>query len=208
MAELETLRTLSPGGRLILAARAVRLFAFGALPVVMASHLAGFGWSEAVVGQLFAITLTGDIAVTLWATLHADRFGRRRTLMLSASLMILAGAALPFTSNFAAAALVMFAGAISLNGGETGPFLAIEQAALTETVPPDRRTTAIAWYTLAGSMAAALGALAAGFAARPAWVLALYAACGIVLWILALRLPPEIEAHSVASGARFGLGPS
>jgi predicted MFS family arabinose efflux permease len=49
---------------------------------------------------------------------------------------------------------------------EVGPFLSIEQAALSQTVPDERRTDVFAWYNLVGSFTAALGALVGGFACR------------------------------------------
>ena len=44
----------------------------------------------------------------------------------------------------------------------SGPFLSIEQAALSHVVTDRTRTDVFAWYTLAGSFATALGALAGG----------------------------------------------
>jgi predicted MFS family arabinose efflux permease len=97
-------------------------------------------------------------------------------------------------------------GVISPTGKEVGPFLSIEQAALTEIVPPARRTYAFAWYQLAASVAAALGALAGGAAvealratgyssleAYRALLLA-YAAAGVVLVGIVLGLSPAVEA--------------
>jgi len=53
-------------------------------------------------------------------------------------------------------------GVISPSGNEVGPFLPIEQAALSHVVPGQARTTVFAWYTLAGSFATAAGALSGG----------------------------------------------
>ncbi len=207
MAEIETLRSLSRDGRLILVSRGVRLFAFGALSVILVLHFAAQGWSEAQIGRLLAVTMTGDAAVTLWVTLHADRIGRVRMLRLGALLMILAGVALPSTSNVWVIAPVAFLGAISVNGGEAGPFMAIEQAALTHSlVNAAHRTTAISWYTLCGSLASALGALAAGFAGSYTAVFILYAAGGALLWMMFGGLSPGIEPQANESIApRFGL---
>ena len=55
-------------------------------------------------------------------------------------------------------------GVISPTGNEVGPFLAVEQAALTQTVPDARRTATFAWYNLVGYVATATGALGAGLA--------------------------------------------
>ena len=53
-------------------------------------------------------------------------------------------------------------GVISPSGNEVGPFLAVEQASLTQLVDPARRTHLFTRYQLAGSLATAFGALAAG----------------------------------------------
>jgi MFS-type transporter involved in bile tolerance (Atg22 family) len=55
---------------------------------------------------------------------------------------------------------------ISPSGGEVGPFLSIEQAALSHVVTDRTRTQVFAWYTLTGSVATALGALAGGSITR------------------------------------------
>lgn len=53
-------------------------------------------------------------------------------------------------------------GVISPSGNEVGPFLAVEQAALTQVTPDADRTTLFAWFNLVGSFATAAGALAGG----------------------------------------------
>ncbi|MBL8178766.1 MAG: MFS transporter [Bryobacterales bacterium] len=191
---------------IILLSRSVRLFGFGAISVILVLHLKAIGYSESLIGQLLALTMAGDAVVTLWVTLRADRFGRARMLRLGAALMMLAGAILAVTNEVRWLAPVMFFGAISLNGGDTGPFLAIEQAALTHSLQPQQRTSAIAWYILSGSLASAVGSLAAGVGSYRA-VFAAYAMCGAVLWILATRLSPAIEAQPAEQSIapRFGL---
>ena len=56
-------------------------------------------------------------------------------------------------------------GVISPSGHEVGPFLSIEQVALSHVVPARSRTEVFAWYTLAGSLTTALGAFCGGAAA-------------------------------------------
>ena len=207
MSELATLRSLSPDGRLILLSRSLRLFAFGALSVILVLHFSSLGWSEARIGRLLALTMIGDAAVTLWVTLHADRIGRARMLQIGALLMVLVGAALPLTQNFWALAVVVFFGSVSLNGGEVGPFMAIEQAALTHSLSDGaNRTTAIAWYTLCGALATAVGALAAGLLGSYRVVFVLYAVCGALLLAVFSRMSSGIEPRPGESLApRFGL---
>ena len=53
-------------------------------------------------------------------------------------------------------------GVISPSGNEVGPFLSVEQAALSQVVADRSRTAVFAWYTLAGSLATAVGSLAGG----------------------------------------------
>jgi MFS family permease len=74
------------------------------------------------------------------------------------------GAGLVFAATPVFVVLVAAAtlGVVSPSGNEVGPFLAVEQAALTGLVPDRRRTTLFARYQLAGSLATAAGTLAAG----------------------------------------------
>ena len=76
---------------LLFTIRIVRLFCYGFLSIVLALYLAQFGLNEKQIGLLFTLTLAGDAGISLWLTTSADRFGRRRTLLLGALLMIAAG---------------------------------------------------------------------------------------------------------------------
>jgi len=76
--------------------------------------------------------------------------------------MAAAGAAFASTRNLLFLIIAGTIGVISPSGNEVGPFLSIEQASLSHIVPAASRTEIFAWYTLAGSMATALGALAGG----------------------------------------------
>jgi MFS family permease len=147
---------------LLFATRALRLFGFGLLSVTLALHLGAAGLSEARIGLLFSLTLAGDTAISLLLTTRADRAGRRRTLRVGAALMVLAGAVFAASDSFLLLLLAATLGVVSPAGGEVGPFLAVEQAALTEALPDAERTRVFAWYTLAGSLATATGALAGG----------------------------------------------
>ncbi len=63
--------------------------------------------------------------------------------------------------------LAAIIGIVNPSGGEIGPFLSIEQAALSQLVPDNRRTQELfGWYNLAGSFATAAGALAGGWLAQ------------------------------------------
>ena len=88
-------------------------------------------------------------------------------LVVGALLMAAAGLVFASTTTLLAARCVAGTiGVISPSGNEVGPFLPIEQAALSHVVTDRTRTEVFAWYTLAGSLATALGALAGGTVTR------------------------------------------
>src|SRR3989442_8659420 len=83
-------------------------------------------------------------------------------LIVGAILMAAAGLAFASTRKFAFLVVAGTIGVISPSGNEVGPFLSIEQAALSQGVPGQTRTAGFAWYTLVGSFAAPLGSLRGG----------------------------------------------
>jgi len=203
------LRSLTADGWLLFATRFVRLFAYGALSVVLVLYLVGLGLSESDTGILLTATLLGDTIVSLYLTTRADRIGRRRMLTIGASLMAAAGVAFAFTHRMWLLVVAGTIGVISPSGHEVGPFLSIEQAALSQVVPDRERTTLFAWYTLAGSLATALGALCAGFvtdALQRTWspiesyraVVVAYACLGVVLGLLFRAASSAIDAPTTA----------
>src|SRR5882672_6733900 len=156
------LSNLTRDGWLLFLTRFIRLFAYGSLSVVLVFYLIGLGLSESQTGLLLTLTLAGDTVVSLYLTTRADRVGRRRMLIIGAILMAAAGLAFAFTHNFLLLITSGTIGVISPSGNEEGPFLSIEQAALSHVIPSRVRTEVFAWYTLAGSLATALGALCGG----------------------------------------------
>jgi MFS family permease len=128
--------------------------------------------------------------------------------MVGAVLMATAGLALACTSNLLLLIIAGTKGVINPSGNQVDPFLSIEQAALSHVVPDRSRTEVFAWYTMAGSVATALGALFGGMMTRvldktmmtpvgmyPV-VVVLYALVGVLLAALFVQLSPVAEAHS------------
>ena len=162
------LRALNRDAWLLFATRFIRLFAYGALSVVLVFYLVGHRASASPqIGILLTATLVGDTLVSLFLTTRADRIGRRRMLIVGAALMAGAGLAFAFTTSLSLLVVAGTIGVISPSGGEVGPFLSIEQAALSHVVTDENRTEVFAWYTLAGSLATALGRSPAAPSARP-----------------------------------------
>lgn len=198
---------------LLLFTRSLRLFAYGALSIVLVLYLTALGFSASQIGLLLTLTLVGDTVFSLILTTRADRFGRARVLIAGALLMAVAGVVFAETRNFVVLLIAGTIGVISPSGNEVGPFLPVEQAALAHVVPPSERTSVFAWYTLGGAMATALGSLAGGGLSEVFHsyriVVLLYAAIGVLLAISFTRLSPRIEvAISELSRSRFGLGAS
>jgi len=203
------IRHLTRDGRLLFATRFVRLFAYGSLSVVLVFYLVGIGLNETQTGLLLTLTLIGDTVVSLALTTRADRSGRRRMLTIGAILMAAAGFVFASTSQLGLLLVAGTIGVISPSGHEVGPFLSIEQAALSHVVTDRDRTETFAWYTLVGSIATALGALVAGSSIgllvdsgmAPVRgyrvIVVLYAILGLVLAILFQRLSRAAEAATV-----------
>lgn len=204
---------LAADGRLLFLSRFTRLFAYGALSVVLVFYLTGIGLSESRIGTLLTLTLLGDTVVSLVLTTRADRIGRRRMLIAGSVLMAAAGLAFAFTSNFFFLVIAGIIGVISPSGNEVGPFLSIEQAALSHVVSAPARTTAFAWYTLTGAFATAIGSLFGGM--LPGLVVSsggapvkgyravvfVYAGLGTVLTLLFARLSPATEVRGSEDAA-------
>ena len=174
--------------------------------MVLVLYLSALGLGDGQIGLLLTLTLLGDTVISLGITMVADRIGRRRMLGAGAFLMAFAGVLFAVTDSFWWLVLAATVGVISPSGSEVGPFLSIEQAALSELVPEERRTQLFAWYNLVGAFAVALGALVGGGAAQLAQGLGLegaasyrplvmaYAAVGLALGAAFSRLSPAAEA--------------
>lgn len=203
---------------LLFSTRIIRLFCYGFLSVVLALYLAETGLSETQIGLLFTLTLLGDAGISLWLTTSADRFGRKRILLLGALLMAGAGVGFVVTRNFIFLMISAIIGVISPGGNEIGPFLSVEQASLTQLISNEKRTQFFAWYNLVGSFATATGALAGGWLAQAlqnnGWsslesyrvVLIGYAFGGFLLLSLFLNLSSSIEVVTQPDSVKRVLG--
>ena len=205
--------------RLLFAARAVRMFGYGSLAVILAIYLAAAGFDAASIGILLSLTLVGDTVISLWLTTHADTIGRRRTLLIGAILMIAAGLVFASQTSFAILVIAATIGVLSPSGNEVGPFLAVEQASLSTVIPDSRRTSIFAWYNLTGSVATAIGALATGLAVgffrggmamseldADRTVLLLYAFVGVALAAVFAMVSPAVEVPPVDTSIARRLG--
>ena len=203
---------------ILFSTRIIRLFCYGFVSVVLALYLGERGLNEGQIGLLLTLTLLGDALISLALTTSADRFGRKRMLIVGACLMAGAGVAFALTRNYLLLILAAIVGVISPSGNEIGPFLSVEQAGLTQLIPNKRRTRIFAWYNLAGSFATATGALAGGWLAQilqnNEWtalesyrlVLIGYAIGGLLLLVLFLNLSSQVEVEATQDTTQRFLG--
>ncbi|HNE04590.1 MAG TPA: MFS transporter [Anaerolineales bacterium] len=203
---------------LLFATRIIRMFCYGFLSVILVLYLSETGLTEQQAGLLFTFTLAGDAAISLYLTTHADGFGRKRTLIIGALLMLGAGVVFLMTNNIVVLMLAAIIGVISPSGNEIGPFLSVEQASLSQLLPDKMRTKVFAWYNLAGSFSTAIGALTGGWLAQllqaSGWsaldsyryILTGYAVGGLLIAILFLQVSPAIEVHSEPNETKKVLG--
>ncbi len=208
----------SPDVALLFTSRAVRLFAFGFLSVVLALYLDARGLSASAIGLVLTFALVGDAALSLFITTSADRIGRKRMLIAGAVVMTVGAAAFAWAASPTWLLVIAAIGVFSPSGSEVGPFLSIEQASLAQLVGSQRRTRVFARYVLTGSFATAAGALVGGASAAALqgsgmsplesyrYLIWAYAACGVVLLALFARLSRTIEAEAARSGVRRVLG--
>jgi MFS family permease len=155
-------RSAEPWAGGLVAARGVRGFADGLASVILPAYLMALGHDPFEVGVLVTAALLGSAALTLLVGLAGARVSARSVLLAACGLMALTGAGFGLLSAFAPLLVVAFVGTLNPSAGDVSVFLPTEQALLAEGSAAEDRTSLFARYNLAGGLASALGALAAG----------------------------------------------
>jgi MFS family permease len=154
---------LERDGILLLAARTVRMFAYGFLSIILAIYLKLIGFDGFLIGLILTTTLLNSVIFTLLASFYADRIGRKKFLLVYAALMSVSGFIFAISENYIALITAAFIGTINITGAEAGAFLTIEQAILPQTLKNQRkRNTVFGIYNMAGTFALAAGVLLSG----------------------------------------------
>src|SRR5919199_5972088 len=160
---ISSFKWLSKDGKLLLAARTLRTFAYGFLSVVLAIYIKLVGFNDLYIGIILSATLINSVVFTLMASFYADRIGRRKVLIVYSALMSISGLVFFVTSSYIALIISAFIGTINVTGTEIGAFLSIEQAMLPQTInDPKKRNTIYALYNMAGTFAMSAGVLLSG----------------------------------------------
>ncbi len=195
---------LSDNSRILLA-RGLRAFGDGYVALLVPIYLVELGFTPLAIGAVVTATLIGTAILTLWVGMVANRYSVRWLLLGCAVLMAATGAGFAVTTAFWPLLAIAFVGTMNPTSGDASVFLPLEQTALTQTVAPLRRTALFARYSLIGSLAGALGTLAAAAPDMAAdiagWtrlgtmqlMFALYAGLGVVTLLLYRPLSPAIE---------------
>jgi MFS family permease len=120
--------------RRLLATRALRGFADGAVSLLLPSYLSALGFSSFRIGAIVFGTLFGSAALTLWIGLLNNRLSRRSVLLGASVLMFATGLGFGFFTSFWPLFFIAVVGTLNPSAGDVSLFLATEQAALAETV--------------------------------------------------------------------------
>jgi MFS family permease len=142
---LATMKAVSKDVYILILARFVRLFAYGAVALILALYFQELGFSDEQIGLFMTLTLLGDVFISLLLTLVADSIGRRTILLLGALAMATSGAVFATTSNYIALLSAAIIGVISPSGNEIGPFRAVEESTLAHLVPEAQRSDVYTW---------------------------------------------------------------
>jgi hypothetical protein len=86
--------------KFLCAQRFVRLFAYGGSTLILASYLSAMGISDDRIGLFMTLTLIGDVVISFFLTLFADRMGRKAVLSLGSVLMAGSGVVFALTGNY------------------------------------------------------------------------------------------------------------
>ncbi|MFT3916201.1 MAG: MFS transporter [Anaeromyxobacteraceae bacterium] len=210
----------SPDVVRLFAARALRMFAYGLFSIVLVLHLSAAGLDGPAVGLLLTLTLLGDTAVSFVLTTRADRWGRRRTLLLGAAL----SQELPAGARTGVFAWYQLAGSLATAAGALAGGALAEGLQRRGLAPLTSYQAVMAAYGLAGLLLAAIFAglsarveapgRAAPAGARAPW-LGLHRSRGVVARLSGLFAVDAFAGGFVVQSfvawwfhVRFGLGPA
>ena len=193
---------MSRNGRLVVAAKTARTFCYGSLGVLFPVYLAERGMDAPQIGVAVTLTLLASAAMTVVIRGPAERYGARAALMAQAALIVVSAVLFLSTEQPWLIVVAAMVGNLAVGTGETGPFLTLEQVAVTRATSRERLTGALSLYNLAGYGASAIGAAAVGRAgASPRVLFGLFFLSGLVqLGAYALMRPDPVRPPGARAG--------
>ena len=190
---------------ILFAARFLRAVAFGFSAVLIGLYFQDRGLSAIQIGIALAVGFAAAAVTGLFSANAQGRIGRRRTLAATGLLMAFCGVALVLATQYWIFIVAALTGMLGVAGTDTGPFLAVEQAVLTEATTATGRNRAFGRYSLTGALAGAAGGLIASFGtdiSRIEVLFAAYAVIGVITAVIPLFLSSSIEGE--IKGPAFG----
>ena len=145
----------------LLLAKGLRAFGDGYISLLLPLYLLQLGFSPLQVGIIATTTLLGSGVMTLLVGLHAYRFHYRSLLLTATLLMAGTGLGFALVTDFWPLLLIALVGTLNPSSGDVSVFLPLEHAVLSRVVDDRQRTATFARYSLAGTLSAAVGSLAA-----------------------------------------------
>jgi MFS family permease len=205
---------LPADARLILAAQALRAFAYGLGAVLLGVTLGQRGYSPFRVGVVLTAVVAGTVVASMLLARYGDRIGRRRCYVLLYLLLAVTGAVFAFAVPLWALLAASLTGALSTEVVESGPFTSLEQPMLATGLARGRQVAGFSLYNAVATAAGSAGALAAGVPglARHWWsspppddrYFLVFVPVALAGAVIASRLSPAVEAASPPSSAPQG----
>ncbi len=188
-------------GKIILLAKSIRVFSYGFLSIVLPFYLRYLGYSATTVGIIVTLAVLSNAIFNIIVGKYGERFGRNTTLRIFSILMIISSILL-LIPNIITIIFAAIFGIISVTGTETGPFLSVEQSALTKFVRDEKRTLLFSIYNFLGYSASSLGALFPNvpyhfFPKNLSYIsmIILYGFVGLILYFLYWKIGQSIELN-------------
>ncbi|KAL3418738.1 major facilitator superfamily transporter [Phlyctema vagabunda] len=204
---LSSLQNTGRDAWLIILTRSCRMFAYGTNSLIIALFFSSLKFSDTRIGLFMTLTLLGDVLLSVFLTLIADKVGRRRILFAGSFLMVCSGAVFALCENFWILLLAAVVGVISATGGDFGPFRAIEESILSHITTPKTRSDVLAWYVTTASLGSSVGTELSGriidfLQSRNGWTIVdtyhalfwIYSGMGVLNMALTLLLSEKCEA--------------
>jgi MFS family permease len=190
-----------------------RSLATGMIGVLLGIYLSALDLGAESIGVVVGVGLGGAALATLLATLYADRYGHRLTLLLITFASFAGAVLLALSAHPIALGIAALIGMVNGMGRDRGAALVVEQAALPATASDRERTMVFAKYNVLQDIGHALGALLAalppvlqqsGIANVPAYrsSIGIYAVLSLLPALAYWRLSSKVETARVAAGNR------
>ena len=147
---------------LINVAGLLRSIGVGMTGVLLGIFLFRAGLSSFQIGVVIGAGLSGAALATVLVSFGADRFGRRRSLVVLSLFSCIGGLALAIVPSFPVLLLLALVGMLNGTGTDRSAAHSLDQAVIPGLVPATKRTWNLAVYNALLDVGGSLGALAAG----------------------------------------------